>query len=208
MDEPSTKRTARGLVAVVLVEAVGSSITPFVPLPFIDDFLFARLLRRIARKVLERTGAVVPSDLPKTIVDAYTEAGATPLAERALYAAARFVVRKVAIVLDVKKSHDVFGEAIAFALALDIAAEDGVVDERTAPALGAAVYRALKIVGGGAIEVLVLATRAAFEKNEGAKDAPTSSRFERVAESVTKQVDEARAQIATALRWELKAVRP
>jgi hypothetical protein len=209
MDEASTKKTARGLVAVVLVEAVGSSITPFVPLPFVDDFLFARLLRRIARKILERTGTFVPPDLPKAIVTAYTDAGATPLAERALVAAARFVVRKVAVILDVKKSHDVFGEAIAFALALDVAAEDGVVNEATAPALGAAVHRALKVVGGGAIEVLVRATQAAFERNEAMKESSiASTRFERVAESVTKHVDDARDQIAAALRWELKAMRP
>ncbi len=203
-DSTEAKAKGRDLVAVVLIEAVGSSITPFVPLPFVDDFLFGRLLRRIARKVLERTGAVVPDDLPKAIVEAYTNAGASPLAERALVAAVRFVVRKVAVVLDVKKSHDVFGEAIAFALALDVAAEDGIVNMHTAPAVGAAIHRALEVVGGGVIEVLVHATRGAFEKTEQVKD---TSRFTRVADSVKQQVDDARGHIAAALRWELKGVR-
>src|SRR5690606_22550340 len=109
--------SAREVVGVVLVEAVGSSFTPFVPVPFVDDYLFERLLRRITRKVFERAGQEVTKPVTKAIVEGYVRAGDPGLGEKALTAAARFVVRKVAVVLDVKKSHDVFGEAIAYALA-------------------------------------------------------------------------------------------
>jgi len=61
----------------------------------------------------------------KVMVDSYIEAGQDPLAQRAVVGAARFVVRKLAVVLDVKKSHDVFGETIALALAVDVAMENG-----------------------------------------------------------------------------------
>ena len=43
-----------------------ASATPFVPLPFVDDFLLARLLRRIAAKGLARRG-LGSKTLPKSI---------------------------------------------------------------------------------------------------------------------------------------------
>ena len=67
--------------------------------------------------------------LPESIVDAYVKEGASSLGKSIVVGAASFVVRKVAIVLDVKKSYDVFGESIAFALALDLAAANGWVHE-------------------------------------------------------------------------------
>lgn len=109
------------LVKDVLAEALGSSATPFVPVPFVDDWIFARLLGRIARKVMHRRARPVQDPWVKALIASYTDSGTRPLAERAVVGAARFVVRKIAVVLDVKKSHDVFGEAIAFAVALDLA---------------------------------------------------------------------------------------
>jgi uncharacterized protein (DUF697 family) len=139
MTANGTNKGARDLVSVVLMEAVGSSMTPFVPLPFVDDYLLGRLLRRITRKVIEKSGQQVSKPLEKAIVEGYVRAGDTGLGEKALTAAARFVVRKVAVVLDVKKSHDVFGEAIAFALALDVAVELGAVHDAVALATGGAI---------------------------------------------------------------------
>jgi hypothetical protein len=178
-----------------LVEAVGSSMTPFVPLPFVDDYLFARLLRRIARKVIGGDEAPVRS-IAKTLVDGYTKAGEAPLGEKALSAAARFVVRKVAVVLDVKRSHDVFGEAIIFALALDVAVAFGAVQEVSARSVGEALHRSVQTVGSAAIEVLSRAGRDAFT-GEG------DNRFMRVAEAIGKQVDEAHAQLRDIVQFEL-----
>jgi uncharacterized protein (DUF697 family) len=193
----------RALVSLVLVEAVGSSMTPFVPLPFVDDYLLARLLRRIARKVLERAGQ--PSDelVTKAIVEGYVHAGDTGLGEKAVTAAARFVVRKVAVVLDVKKSHDVFGEVIAFALALDVAAELGGVHPTTSLALGGAIFRSTQSVGSAALEVLTRAGREAFQATS---TAPESSRFGRVAEAMQRQVDETRIHLDRAMRDELTRI--
>src|SRR5262245_54011344 len=130
--EPLGRGGARELARLVLLEAAGSSVTPFVPVPFVDDYLFELLLRRIARKVIERGEKAVDPLVAKAVVEGYVKAGAAPVAERALTAAARFVVRKVAVILDVKKSHDVFGEALAFALALDVAVELGAVRDVSA----------------------------------------------------------------------------
>ncbi|HVH48055.1 MAG TPA: hypothetical protein VM925_37230, partial [Labilithrix sp.] len=140
--------TERDLVGFVLVEAIGASMTPFVPVPFVDDYLLARLLRRITLKVLERGGRPADDTIAKAIVVAYVRAGESGLGTKAAVAAARFVIRKVAVVLDVKKSHDVFGEAIAYALALDIAVQLGRVDA----SVGGAIYRATQQVGSAAIE--------------------------------------------------------
>lgn len=196
---------AREIVSLALVEAVGSSFTPFVPVPFVDDYLFGRLLRRIAIKVVERRGAsggLASLDKPiaKAIVAGYLRAGDSGLGEKAVTAAARFVVRKVAVVLDVKKSHDVFGEAIAFALAIDIAHGLSAIHAHTALSLGGAIHRALGGVGSQAIEVLTRAGREAFKASEGAAE---SSRFARVAEALGKQVDALRARLDDLLRWEL-----
>jgi hypothetical protein len=207
-DESSTiasaTKTARDLVRVVLVEAVGSSFTPFVPVPFVDDYLFGRLLRRITRKVIERGGTgqtEVSKPLTKAIVEGYVRAGTPPLSNRAVEAAARFVIRKVAVVLDVKKSHDVFGEAIAYALALDVAVEWRIVDDPRALMIGGAMYRATQTVGSAALEVLTRAGRDAFKAAEGA---PESSRFDRVSEAIGKQVDETRHRLEYAMRQELR----
>jgi hypothetical protein len=156
---PRTTATGTEVVRDVLVEAFGASVTPFVPLPFVDDFLLARLLRRIATKTLGRHG--LSPTLSKSIVSAYVKEGASSFGASMALGVARFVVRKVAIVLDVKKSYDVFGESIAFALALDIAAERGWVHDATAARVGAAIHRALQTVGSGTIEALVRAVREA-----------------------------------------------
>jgi hypothetical protein len=157
---PRTAATGTEVVRDVLVEAFGASATPFVPLPFVDGFLLARLLRRIATKTLGRHGLGSPT-LSKSIVSAYVKEGASSFGASMALGVARFVVRKVAIVLDVKKSYDVFGESIAFALALDIAAERGWVHDATAARVGAAIHRALQTVGSGTIEALVRAVREA-----------------------------------------------
>ena len=157
---PRTAATGADVVRDVLVEAFGASATPFVPLPFVDDFLLARLLRRIATKTLGRHGLGSPT-LSKSIVGAYVKEGASSFGATIAVGVARFVVRKVAIVLDVKKSYDVFGESIIFALALDVAAEHGWVHDATASRVGAAIHRARQAVGYGTVEALVRAVREA-----------------------------------------------
>ena len=204
-----TNGESRDLVGLVLIEAVGSSITPFVPVPFVDDYLFARLLRRIARKVVERAGLTGGAPVAKAIVEGYVRAGASGLGERALTAAARFVVRKVAVVLDVKRSHDVFGEAIAFALALDVALELDAVTASTASRVGGAIYRARESVGSAALEVITRAGRQAFAAAEaGETDGSDGSRVARVAEAIGQQVDAARGQLDHLMRYELARPAP
>jgi uncharacterized protein (DUF697 family) len=195
---------ARDLANLVLVEAVGSSFTPFVPVPFVDDYIFARLLRRITRKVMDRSGQSVDETFAKAIVDGYVRAGDTGIGEKALTAAARFVVRKVAVVLDVKKSHDVFGEAIVYALALDVAVALSAVHVTTAPIVGGAIYRATQSVGSAAVEVITRAGRDAFAATE---PTTSSSRFVRVAEAIGKQVDAAHGSLEHLMRWELRRAR-
>ncbi len=194
---------ARDLVDLVLVEAVGSSITPFVPLPFVDDYLFARLLRRITRKVIERAKQPVDEPVVRALVDAYLEAGESGLRVKALTAAARFVIRKVAVVLDVKKSHDVFGEAIVFALALDVAVQLEGVNGGTARSVGEAIRRANEAVGSAALEVITRAGREAFKASEGAAQ---SSRFARVAGAIGREVDVASTRLDRLMRDELTVI--
>jgi|GEM_PF-2205287 len=193
---------ARDLVDLVLVEAVGSSITPFVPLPFVDEYLFARLLRRITRKVIERAKQPVDEPVVRAVVESYLGAGDSALGARALTAAARFVIRKVALVLDVKRSHDVFGEAIAFALALDVAVQLEALNAGTARHVGASIHRTTQAVGSAALEVITRAGREAFKASAGAAQ---SSRFARVAGAIGKQVDEASAKIERLMSHELAA---
>jgi hypothetical protein len=198
---PPTSR-ARDLTTLVLVEAVGSSFTPFVPVPFVDDYLFGRLLRRITFKVVERGGGKIEKPVAKSIVEGYAKAGDTGLGEKAVTAAARFVIRKVAVVLDVKKSHDVFGESIAFALALDVAMELRAIEPHTAVHVGGAIYRATQSVGSAAIEVLTRAGREAFKASEGTSG-PESGRFQRVGAAIGRQVDDLRLNLDHLMRYEL-----
>jgi len=196
---------ARDLVDLVLVEAVGSSMTPLLPLPFLDDYLFGRLLRRITRKVIERAKQPVDEPVVKAVVDAYLRAGDSGLHQRALTAAARFVIRKVALVLDVKRSHDAFGEAIAFALALDVVVQLEALSSGTAARIGAAIQRATQAVGSAALEVITRAGREAFKASEGVEQ---SSRLARVAGAIGKQVDVASAHLDRRMRHELQSIVP
>ena len=185
---------ARDIVRDVLVEALGASATPFVPMPFIDSWMFARLLRRIARKVLVRHERTSPSELSKVVVDAYVAAGSSSMARSVFVGAARFVVRKLAIVLDVKKSYDVFGESIVFALAVDIAATHHGLDEASAARVGAAIYRTLRVVGSGAIDSLGRASRDAFSRGGPAQ----------LSAAFGAEVGRTRAQLEPVLRRELQ----
>ena len=191
---------ARAIAREVLVEAFGASATPFVPVPFIDDWMLARLLRRIAGKVLARHALTSPPELPKVIVDAYVDEGSSSLARSVVVGAARFVVRKLAVVLDVKKSYDVFGQSIVFALALDLAAAQGWLHEASAERVGAAVYRTMQIVGSGAIGSLGSlgslgrAGRAAY-----AKGGPSQ-----LADAIAAEVDRTRGLLEPVLRQELR----
>ncbi len=114
---------------------------------------------------------------------------------KALAAAARFVdPQGVAVVLDVKKSHDVFGESIAYALALDVA----VAPERR-PCLDRSRWRWRRDLPGHPerrplrrSRVITRAGRDAFAASEGA---PESSRFLRVSEAIGKQVDAAHGHL-------------
>jgi hypothetical protein len=194
------------IVREVLAEAFGASATPFVPLPFLDDFLRARLLRRIAAKVLARHGLGSPA-LPKAIVDAYVKEGASSLGKSIMVGAARFVVRKVAIVLDVKKSYDVFGESIAFALALDLAAENGWVHDRAAARVGGAIHRVLQSVGSGALEALVRAVREAVGRAAGGAGGGAGGDRETVGlgGAIGGEIEKIRLQLEPILRRELPA---
>jgi hypothetical protein len=212
MTSPSSSRE---IARDVLLEALGSSATPFVPVPFLDDWLVARLLLRIAKKVLVRHEIDPTPELRKAIVDGFVDAGAEPLAQRAAVGAVRFVIRKVAVVLDVKKSHDVFGQAIAFALALDAAITRGALQSRPAMEVGDVLHRALASVGSAAIEGLATAVRRAFdaarpppqENAAGSERASHQTRAARVADAVGAHLEEAHGRLADAVDRELSAHR-
>lgn len=196
--DPKARRS-REIAKEVLLEAVGASATPFVPIPFVDDMILARILQRVAKKVLARHG-IAADPLAKAIVKAYVKEGAPSTAESIVTGAVRFVVRKVAVVMDVKKSHDVFGESIALALAVDVAAEHGRASEAEATALGGAIHRALSRVGAGPIDGLVRAGREAWAKSGASAEG--EGRFAVIAEAIGAEVDKARAHIEQALGWE------
>ncbi len=200
--EAGAKRS-REIAREVLLEAVGASATPFVPVPFVDDMLLARVLRRVAKKVLVKHG-IAPDPTAKALVNAYVDAGAAGVGASILTAGVRFVVRKVAVVMDVKKSHDVFGEAIALALAVDAAASAGVITPASAAEAGATIHRALGRVGSGPIEGLVRAGREAWTRSGADKSA---SRMEHVAEAIGVEVDRAREHIEAALDFEWSKAR-
>jgi hypothetical protein len=200
--------TSREIARDVLLEAFGSSATPFVPVPFVDDWLVARLLRRIAKKVLVRHQIDPTPDLRAAIVDGFTDAGSEPLAHRAAVGAVRFVVRKVAVVLDVKKSHDVFGQSIAFALALDAAVARGALQSRPAMEVGNIIHRALESVGSAAIEGLAKAIRRGFEKTAvPSEGAAHQTRAARVADAVGAHIEDAHVRLAHAVDHEMSAHR-
>ncbi len=190
---PRPSGTGSEIVRDVLVEAFGASATPFVPLPFVDGWMLGRLLRRIAVKVLARHG-LGSATLPKAIVDAYAKEGASSFGRSLVVGAARFVVRKLAVVLDVKKSYDVFGESIAFALALDIAAGKGWVHDGSAAKVGAGIHRALPTVGSGILESLVRAVR---ESVAGGRETVAFGG------AIAAEIDKIRAQLEPVLRREL-----
>ena len=199
--------SSRDIARDVLFEALGSSATPFVPVPFVDDWLVAQILRRITKKVLVRHGVDPTPDLRKAIVDGFVDAGAEPLGQRAAMGAVRFVIRKVAVVLDVKKSHDVFGQCIAYALALDAAVKRGALQSRPAMEVGNILHRALESVGSAAVEGLASAVRRAFQKDASAADASHQSRAVRVADAVGSQIEDAHARLTHAVDHELSAHR-
>lgn len=189
---------SRDVVLDVLLEAFGASATPWVPVPFVDDWVLARVLRRITGKVLARHGLTSPPELPAVITKAYVDAEGSSIAKTAVVGAARFAIRKLAVVLDVKKTYDLFGQSIAYALALDIAAERGWLHEASAERVGAAVYRTLKVVGSGAIDSLGRAAREAFSR--GGKNA--------VVDALAGEVAHMRSCLETTLKVELRVPDP
>jgi hypothetical protein len=196
--------SSREIARDVLLEALGSSATPFVPVPWVDDWIVARLLRRIAKKVLVRHGLEADKPTVKALADGFLGAGQEPLATRAAVGAVRFVVRKVAVVLDVKKSHDVFGEAIAFALALDAAVVGGALRTASPYEVGHLIHRAVSATGSAALEGLAGAVRSAFERQGAAHDrASNQTRAERVAEAVGARIDDAYARLRSSVQHEL-----
>lgn len=200
--------SSRDIARDVLLEALGSSATPFVPVPFVDDWLVARLLRRIAKKVLVRHGVDPTPDVRKAIVDGFVGAGAEPLAQRAAVGAVRFVVRKIAVVLDVKKSHDVFGQAIAFALALDSAVSRGALQSWPPLEVGAVLHQAVESVGSAAIEGLATAVRRAFERNAASGGrASHQTRAARVSDAVGTHIEDVHARLTAAVEHALHARR-
>lgn len=194
VNEPAAQVRTRAIARDVLLEALGASATPFVPVPFVDDWMQARLLRRVATKVLDRHGLPTTS-LPRAVVDAYVNEGSSSLGTSIAVGAARFIVRKLAIVLDVKKSYEVFGESIAFAIALDVAAARGWAHDAGAARLGGAMHRSLRVVGSGALEALVRAGRDAAQ-------APGSLQ---IGDALGREIDAIRAKIEPVLALELSA---
>lgn len=179
---------------MVIGLAVGSSLTPWVPVPFVDDWIYERLLRRIARKVMERGGISDAARLAPAIAAAYLRAGDPSFGAKAATTLVRFVVRKVALVLDVKRTHDVFGEAIAFAMALDAAVARGAVRPEGGEAVGAAIHRSMQAVGSGLIDAMTRAGREAF-----AGGRPQ----ERVVAAIGEHLDEVYAHLSRAMQHEL-----
>jgi hypothetical protein len=198
LTQPDAQARTRAIARDVLLEALGASATPFVPVPFVDDWMQARLLRRVATKVLDRHGLPTAS-LPRAVVDAYVKEGAPALGTSIAVGAARFIVRKVAIVLDVKKSYEVFGESIAFAIALDVGAARGWAHEAGAARLGGAMHRSLRVVGSGAIEALVRAGRDA-----AAQSAQAGGSLQ-LGDALGREIDAIRRQIEPILARELPA---
>ncbi|MBX3234184.1 MAG: hypothetical protein KIT84_40225 [Labilithrix sp.] len=177
---------------MVIGLAVGSSLTPFVPVPFVDDWILERLLRRIARKVMDKGGMSFDA---KPIVRSYLETGDPSFGVKAATTVARFVVRKVAVVLDVMKSHDVFGEAIAFALALDSAVRAKALDATNGPAVGAAIHRSIQAVGSGLVDAITRAGKASFKSGKP---------HQRIAEEIGAQIDDAWLHLDRAMHMELR----
>ncbi len=207
--EPDVQARTRAIARDVLLEAFGASATPFVPVPFVDDWMQARLLRRVAAKVLERHG-LATGELPRKLVDAYVKEGAPPLGTSIAVGAARLIVGKVAVVLDVKKSYEVFGESIAFAIALDVGAARGWAHEAGATRLGGAMHRSLRVVGSGALEALVRAAKGAAQgasgvpATGGAPGPQGGGRLD-LGDALGREIDSIRAQIEPVLARELPA---
>ncbi len=198
MSDTDAHARTRAIARDVLLEALGASATPFVPVPFVDDWMQARLLRRVAMKVLGRHGLATTS-LARAIVAAYVKEGSPPLGMSLAVGAARFIVRKVAIVLDVKKSYEVFGASIAFAIALDVGAARGWAHDAGAARLGGAMHRALRVVGSGAIEALVRAVRDA-----SARASPSPGSLQ-LGDALGREIDAIRMKIEPVLAHELPA---
>lgn len=193
---------ARDIAAMVIGLALGSSLTPFVPVPFVDDWLLERLLRRIGRKVMDRGGSSLDE---KALVRAYLEAGDPTFGVKAVTAVGRFVVRKLAVILDVKKSHDVFGEALAFALALDAAVSSSGLGAASPAAVGAAIHRSIRAVGAGPIDAITRAGRASLTRRaDDGSPVGTNKPHARIAEEIGAQIDEAWVQLDRAMRVELR----
>ncbi len=198
----------RELVLGVLLETIGATATPWIPIPFVDDWFLSRFLERITRKVLARNAATVPENTPQlhdAIVAGYTSEGSSSLAVFAIVSLGRFLVRKLAVVLDVKKSHDLFGESIAYALALDVAARKRLVHPLTARLLGRAIFRAVQGTGKGLVQSIARASQGVFASK---KDAGDASRRERFAASIAGDLAKARAELAAAVEREMKAPAP
>lgn len=199
------KTSARRLVDLVFVEALGASVTPLLPLPFMDDYVMKQLLRRITRKVVARGGEALENEVEKAVVEGYLRAGESGLADKLAMVATRLAARKAAVLLDVKKSHDVFGESVAYALALDVAVELRALHVDRAHTVGGAIYRSTQSVGSAVLDVLAGAGRDVFHAPDSM---PDGGRFARMAGAIERRVDEARGDLAYAMRYELSLPDP
>jgi hypothetical protein len=196
--QPITPSTTRHAVMSALLEAVGSSATPFVPLPFVDDWIVRRIFRRVARKTVRRHGVTDAKLLAKRIVKGYVAAGKSGMMRTVANVTTRFIVRKFAVALDVKKSHDVFSETIAFAVALEVCCEHGWHFTVEPKVLGKAIYRAVREVGGKLLETIGGAGSAAF--GDIAADATErASHMARAADAVSAELESKREALSEAL---------
>lgn len=197
MTEPPKPDDVSWIVGV-LGHAAGCSAAQFVPVPFLDDFAVSILFARIAEKVLARHGGAEPG-YAKQIAKGYLDEGGSSIGTWVLVTAAKFVLRKVAIVFDVKKSHDVFGEAVAFALALDVAMEQKTLLRAAPRGLGAAIFRSVRSVGRAPLGAIASAAVKTYRAGSEEKKLETFQR------EVADQARATRVELRTAFTREAVA---
>lgn len=175
-------------------------LTPFVPVPLLDDHLRAYLERRLARGIASARGVALSEDAVRELVQGPAVDLLAQMRRGALLLPVRLLLRKVFLILNVKRASDAASAAFHRGYLLDVALSVGACPpRRPVPELRAAIDAMLEATPhspiGGAVRLSFEGSKALLRRTLSAllgalrrwRAAPTEMDLEDVMEGAEGQ---------------------
>lgn len=106
---------------LLISHAVLVGLTPFIPIPIVDDIVKAYLERRLTREIAALSGVTLSDEAVKAIAEGPGESIFAQLGKGALLLPVRLFFRKIFFVLEIKRASDVASAAYHRGYLLDAA---------------------------------------------------------------------------------------